>query len=320
LVGLTVTVATGTGLTVITGVGAEVADSLIAVIVAVPTPTAVTVVVPLVPLAGFTVNTAVLLDAHVTVRPLSTLLAASCNVDVSCWVPPTTIGVVGAESVTVVTGASDTVIEAVPILASLVAVIVVPPAPIALTRPFPSTVATASSLDFHVTTRPVSVFPLPSFVAALSCCFGVTPSTTVADEGLTVTVATGTGLTTIVGVVAPGPDSIVAVIVPVPGLTAVTVTVAPLDVLTELDALTVNTEGLLETQVTVRPSRFTPFASLGIAVTNSVPPTVIGVVGADSVTAATGTGSIVIETLEVIPPAEALTVVEPAARATRLPP
>ena len=68
--GLTVTDATGTAVTVITGVGAEVADSLVAVIVAVPTPTAVTVVVALLPDAGLTVNTAGSLETHVTVRPV----------------------------------------------------------------------------------------------------------------------------------------------------------------------------------------------------------------------------------------------------------
>jgi hypothetical protein len=153
---------------VITGVVA-LADSLVAVIVAVPSPTAVTVVVPLVPLIGLTVSTAVLLDAHVTVRPVSTLLEASRNVDVSCWVPPTTNGVVGAESVTVVTGASVTVIDDVPVLVSLVAVIVALPAPVAVTRPFPSTVATAWLLEIQVTTRPVSALPFASFVTALSC-------------------------------------------------------------------------------------------------------------------------------------------------------
>jgi hypothetical protein len=66
---VTVTEATGTGLTVIVGVGVELIDSLVAVIVAVPTPTAVTVAGD--PLAD-TVRTAVLLDIHVTMRPAST--------------------------------------------------------------------------------------------------------------------------------------------------------------------------------------------------------------------------------------------------------
>ncbi|HEY1953464.1 MAG TPA: hypothetical protein VGG76_11735, partial [Gemmatimonadaceae bacterium] len=56
------------------GVGDEVTDSLVAVIVALPAPTAVTIVAK--PFA-LTVSTDVLLDAHVTVRPVSGLPLAS---------------------------------------------------------------------------------------------------------------------------------------------------------------------------------------------------------------------------------------------------
>jgi hypothetical protein len=78
---LTVTDATGIGLTVIVGVGAELTDSLVAVIVAAPTPTAVTVAGE--PLA-LTVSTAVLLETQVIVRPVSTMPFASLVVAVSC--------------------------------------------------------------------------------------------------------------------------------------------------------------------------------------------------------------------------------------------
>ena len=81
--------------------------------------------------------------------------------------------------------------------------------------------------------------------------------------GVTVTVATGTGLTVIEASWRPSRDSLVAVIVAVPVPTAVTVTVAPLDVLTELAALTVSTDVLLETQFTVRPESVLPPASFG---------------------------------------------------------
>jgi hypothetical protein len=67
-------------------------------------------------------------------------------------------------------------------------------------------------------------------------------------------------------VVALGADSLVAVIVAVPGLTPVSVTVAPLDALTELDALTASTPGLLEIQFTVRPASVAPLPSFGVAV------------------------------------------------------
>jgi hypothetical protein len=51
-----------------------------------------------------------------------------------------------------------------------------------------------------------------------------------------------------------------------PTFRAVTVTVAPLAVLTELDALTDSTVGSLDTQLTVRPERAVPPPSFGVAV------------------------------------------------------
>jgi hypothetical protein len=165
-----VTEATTTGLTVMVGVVAVGAVSLVAVIVAVPTPTAITVVVPSVELDGLTVSTEVLLDTQLTVRPVRTLLFASFVIVASDCVPPTTIGVVGAERVTVATGASVTVMEEVPVLVSLVAVIVTgPPAATAVTRPLPSTVATAVLFDVQVTVRPVSTLSPASLVTAVSC-------------------------------------------------------------------------------------------------------------------------------------------------------
>jgi hypothetical protein len=95
---------------------------------------------------------------------------------------------------------------------------------------------------------------------------GVVPNTRVAEAGLTATVATGIGLTVITGVATLGADSLLAVISAVPSPAAVTVTVAPLDVLTELDALTVRMAGLLDTQCTVRPVKVLPPPSFGVAV------------------------------------------------------
>jgi hypothetical protein len=169
-VGVTATVVTGTGLTMIEGVVAAGAVSLVAVIVAVPTPTAVTAVAPFVELAGLTVSTDVLLETQFTVRPVRVLFAASFVVAVSGWVPPTTIGVVGEERVTAATDASDTVMVEVPVFPSLVAVIVTgPPAATAVTSPFKSTVVTAASLDDQVTVRPESTLSPASFVTAVSC-------------------------------------------------------------------------------------------------------------------------------------------------------
>jgi hypothetical protein len=191
-------------------------------------------------------------------------------------------------TVTVVTG-TVTVIEAVPVLVSLVAVIVVLPPPAAVTRPLPSTVATDVLLEVHVTVRPVRTMLLASLSVAVSCWVEVTPSARLAEGGVTVTVATGIGLTMITGVATLGADSLLAVIVAVPKPVAVTIMVAPLDVLTELAALTARTAGLLETQFTVRPLSGPPPASLGIAVSCWVWPNTTCVVATESVREATGT-------------------------------
>jgi hypothetical protein len=167
-------------------------------------------------------------------------------------------------TVTVATGAAVTVIVALPLCPSLVAVMLVDPTATGVTTPCASTVATAVLAELQVITRPVSTFPFASRVMAAACDEPIV----VIEFGvrLTLTVATGTGFTVTVGVVAAGADSLVAVIVAVPAPTALTVIVAPLAVLTELDALTVKTAVLLETQLTVRPERIVPLASFGVAV------------------------------------------------------
>jgi hypothetical protein len=168
----------------------------------------------------------------------------------------------------------DTVIKGVvAVLASLVAVIVAAPAPAAvtvtvapldvLTELAALTVSTVGSLDTQLTVRPESVLPPASFGNAVSTWVPPIAIGVVGDES--VTEDTGIGLTVMVGVVAVL-ASLVAVIVAVPRPAAVTVTVAPLDVLTELAALTVSTAGSLETQLTVRPDSVVPPASFGDAV------------------------------------------------------
>jgi hypothetical protein len=152
-----------------------------------------------------------LLETQLTVRPERTVPLPSFGTAVRTWVSPATIGVVGADRVTVATGASVTVIEDVPVLVSLVAVIVTgPPADVPVTRPFASTVATAELLELHVIRRPASSLLAASRRVAASCC--VPPTTRPADEGLTVTVATGTVLTVIAGVGLELTDSLIAVI------------------------------------------------------------------------------------------------------------
>jgi len=265
--GLTVTVATGTGMTVTSGV-VVLTDSVVAVIVAVPGAIAVMVTAapsaPLTELAALTVNTAVLLDDQVTIRPLSVAPFSSCGVALISWPSPVTIGVIGVQRSSVATGARVTVIEAVPVFVSLVAVTVVLPGATAVTKPFASTVATASSLELHATMRPVRSLPSVSLVTAVSCCVGVIPSTRVAEVGVTDTAATGVGVTVIKRVGLEFTNSLIAVIVAVPTPTAVTVVVP----LLLLDGFTVSTAVLLETQLTVRPVKIAPAASVVVAVSD----------------------------------------------------
>jgi hypothetical protein len=127
------------------------------------------------------------------------------------------------------------------------------------------------------------------------------PSTRLAESGLTVTVATGIGLTVITGVEALGADSLAAVMIAVPKPAAVTVIAAPLDVLTELEPLNESTAGLLETQFTVRPVRVLPLASLGVAVSCCDWPSITGVIGAESVSDTTGIGTTVSSAVPTFP-------------------
>src|SRR5947199_70939 len=130
--GVIVTEATGTGVTVI--VEGPLFPSLVAVIVAVPAALPVTS-----PLA-VTVATAVLLLPQLTVRPDNGLPLASFEVAVSCTVWPTCTDAVPGLTVTDATGTVLTVIVAVPLCPSEVAVIVTEPAATPVTNPLALTV------------------------------------------------------------------------------------------------------------------------------------------------------------------------------------
>ena len=95
-------------------------------------------------------------------------------------------------TVTVATGTFVTVIVAVPLFPSLVAVIVAEPVPAPVARPVPPTV-TAELLLAHVTVRPVSTLPRESVVVACSCV--VAPTRMVAAVGATLTADTGATVT-----------------------------------------------------------------------------------------------------------------------------
>jgi hypothetical protein len=150
--GATVTVATGTGVTVT----ADEPDfpSLVAVIVAVPGATPNTA-----PDAGLTVATSVLFELHVTTRLVTTVPLTSVTVAVSVVLVPDTMLIDGGDTVTLPTGGTRTVRLVDPDLVSLVAVIVAVPGVTPLTTPEDDTVATAVLLDAHVTRRSVTTVP-----------------------------------------------------------------------------------------------------------------------------------------------------------------
>src|SRR6266704_2153276 len=147
--------------------------SLVAVIVAEPAATPLTSPLPL------TVAADVLPLCQVTVRPTSGLPFASLGVAVSCRLLPTDTVPDAGVTVTEATGMCTTVMAEVPLCPSLVAVIVADPATTPVTRPVAFTVAAEPLLLDQVIDRPVRTLPFASF--------------SVADPGVSVTVATGAG-------------------------------------------------------------------------------------------------------------------------------
>src|SRR6266480_1017113 len=273
--------------------------SLVAVMDAEPAATALTR--PL----SLTVATAGLLLDHVTTRPFSVLLAESFVTAESCCVPPTTIVAAAGLTVTEATGTTITVIAAVPLLPSLVAVIVAEPAATPVTKPLLLTVATAVLLLDHVTTRPVRVPPAESLVTAESC--RVPPTKRLADAGLTVTDATGTIVTVMTAV--PLLPSLAAVIVAEPAATPVT----------KPALLTVATAALLLAQVTTRPASELPAESFVTAESCGVAPTAMLADVGLTVTEATGTLATVMVALLLLPSLVAVTVADPRATAVTRP-
>jgi hypothetical protein len=223
-----------------------VCPSLVAVMLALPAATPVTTPVVL------TVATEVLSEDHVTDRPTRTFPAPSFVVAVACVVLPTPIIEDPTDTVTEATDAEMTVTVADPVLPSLVAVMPAVPTLTAVTSPVVDTVATAGLLDNQLTARPVRTLPLASLVAAVA--WVVEPITTVEAASDTVTEATGGTMTVIVAV--PLCPPLAAVMPAVPTPTAVTAPVAD----------TVATAELLDDQLTARPVRTLPVASLVVAV------------------------------------------------------
>src|SRR3989454_11199586 len=120
---------------------------------------------------------------HVTVRPVSVLPFASFGVAASGTVWPTGTDAVAGLTVTDATGTVATVIAAVPLFPSLVAVSVAAPTATPVACPAPFTVATAGLLLDHVTVRPPNGLPKASRVIAKYCA--VCPTPIVAVAGVT---------------------------------------------------------------------------------------------------------------------------------------
>ena len=294
--GETVTVPTGTG-TMVTDAVPDF-PSLIAVIVAVPRVTPVTT--PVVD----TVATAVLLDAHVTTRPLKTVPLASVSVAASVPVWPMMIELVAGETATLATGAGVTVIVEVPDFPSLVAVIVAVPGATPVTVP-PDTVAIALLFEVQVTTRLVTTAPFTSFTVAVSVV--VVVATTVAVVGDTVTLPTAAPVTVMVAL--PVLPSLVAVIVAEP--VAIAVTTPAL--------VTVATWSLLDVHVTTRFVTTTSFASFTVGCSTPVEPIVSVRDEGKTVTLPTGVAETVIAAVALWPAAVAVIVAVPTPIAFTVP-
>src|ERR1700722_5869898 len=178
-----------------------------ALITVLPTPTDFTR-----PVAD-TVAMLVLSDAHVTVRPESTLPAVSFTVAASCTVPPSVTLALGGVMVTEPTGTCATLMVADPVLPPLVPVMVACPAltavTVAVSGPVAVTVATPVALLENVTVAPGIGLPVLSVTSAVNVT--VWPTSRLDDCGEMATALMGTGCT--VSVVMADTPSDVAVIV-----------------------------------------------------------------------------------------------------------
>ena len=166
-----------------------------------------------------------------------------------------TLAVVGA-TVTEATGAGGTVtvIAAVPLLPSLVAVTVAEPAATPVTTPLDETVAIPVLELDHVTARPESTAPFASYAVAVSCA--VCPTLTLAVAGETLTDATGTVTAVTLTEAVPLFPSLVAVMVAEPAAIPLT---TPLDETVAMPVLELD-------HVTARPVSTLLLASRVVAV------------------------------------------------------
>ena len=291
------TLATGTAVTVSPPV--PLRPSLVAVIVALPTASAVTR--PLL----FTVATDVFELLHAIARPVSTVFTASRVTAVACVVPPTVTDVAANDTVTVATGAAVTASTAVPLRPSLVAVMVAVPTVSEVTSPAPLTMATAGLELAHATGRPVRTLLAASRAVAVACV--VPPTVTDVAASDTLTVATGTADT--VNTALPLRPSLVPAMSEVPTESAVTSPVL----------LTVATAVFELLHTTDRPLSTLLAASVVTAVACVVPPTVTDGTARLTLTAATGTAVTASRALPLLPSLAAEMMVAPTVSAVTRP-
>jgi hypothetical protein len=135
---------------------------------------------------------------HVTGRPVSAAPAASRAAAVSVQLPPTTKAQLAGVTVSAAMGMGVTVMVAVPLRPSLVAVIEAEPGATALTTPF-ATVAIVGADVAHDTLRSLRTRPAASVGAATNV--HVAAGTRAQVVGVTVTDATGAGVVPPPGVV-----------------------------------------------------------------------------------------------------------------------
>jgi hypothetical protein len=156
--------------------------STVALIVAVPAATPVTTPVEL------TVAVAAALDAHNTVRPVTTAPVASSASARSATVRPTWMLAVAGTSRTCVTGRGETATGTTALLPPLLTAICVLPVATAVTTPFCDTVAMRGSCVAQYRRRSLRLLPFTATTRAVRV--RVSPTTACSSGGLTSSRAT----------------------------------------------------------------------------------------------------------------------------------
>lgn len=279
-------VGVGVGDGEVTGAGAVTATdpdplfpSIVALIVAVPAATAVTT-----PPAD-TDAIPVLLDVHVTVRPVSVPPVESLAVAAKVPVPPAVSDRLDGLTDTVATGTRFTTTDTAALLPFTVAVMDAEPAPTALMVALllddeGVTFATDELLVAHVNVAPEITLPAESLRTAVTCA--LCPVRSDSNAGFTDGTSAPTG--TMLAAAEPCTPSTVAITVVDPKATPFT---SPVDdtVATALFALL---------HVTVRPLIGLPEESSGVAATCAVAPIPSDTVAGDMSSELTGSGVTVI--------------------------